>query len=383
MAGCTLIIFMRSLQNGGYAQMIEDSVAPQTGHIQVHEKGFWKNRTLEYAFINEKGLLNKIAAVDSVESIAPRIYAGGLIIFKDTTAGSEIIAVDPEYEKNITTLHNYIQPGGRYLESGDTHSIVLGNNLAVNLGVNTGDTVSILSQGFDGSIVAENFNVKGVFRSPNAEYNRGLALIPFMQGVETFSMGEYISSYAIRVNDIDSVPETVLSIRKSAGEELEVMSWNELMPEIMQFISMDRVSSHIYVFMLYTIVAFGILNTIQMSVFERIRELGVMLSIGTSPGRIFSMVITESFIITVIGIIAGLVSGEALSYYFTIYPIDFSEYQAEMELYGMSTLMYYARLKAYDFIVTGALTLILSMIFTFFPARRASKLSPVRAIRHL
>jgi len=318
-----------------------------------------------------------------VKEAAPRIYAGGLLIFKDTTAGSEILAIDPDLEKNITTLHKYIVPGGRYLESGDSFSIILGNNLAANLGVKTGDTVSIVSQGFDGSIAAENFIVKGIFRCPNIEYNRGLALMPFTRGSEFFSMGEYISSYVIRVKDIDSVQGTARSISKICGSGLEVMAWNELMPEIMQFIAMDRSSSHIYVFMLYMIVAFGILNTIQMSVFERTRELGIMLSIGTSPGRVFSMVIIESVIIAVIGITAGLISGAALSYYFTIYPIDFSGYQAEMELYGMSTLMYYAKLKWYDFYVTGLLTLLLSMIFTFFPARRASKLSPVRAIRHL
>jgi ABC-type antimicrobial peptide transport system permease subunit len=88
----------------------------------------------------------------------------------------------------------------------------------------------------------------------------------------------------------------------------------------MQFIVMDRVSSHIFVFILYMIVAFGILNTIQMSVFERIREMGIMLSIGTSPVRFFSMVIIESSMIAVIGIAAGLLSGWGLSFYFTISP---------------------------------------------------------------
>ena len=240
-----------------------------------------------------------------------------------------------------------------------------------------------MSQGFDSSIAADSFVVKGIFRSPNVSYNRTLALIPFEQGSETFSMSGYISSIVIRADDIDSVPAVTRKVEVIAGEDLEVMPWDKLMPEILQFIVMDRVSSHIFVFILYMIVAFGILNTIQMSVFERIRELGIMLSIGTSPVRIFSMVITESAIISVIGIIAGLLSGAALSYYFTIYPMDFSEYQAEMELYGMSTLVYYAKLKASDFYNTGFIVFLLSLAFTFFPARRAAKLNPVRAIRHL
>jgi len=383
MTGCALIIFMRSFQNGSYSQMIEDSITPQIGHIQIHEKGFWKNRTLEFAFKNDSEMIKKIRGMKSIKAVAPRIHAGGLLIYRDSSAGAEILAIEPEHEKSITTMHNFILPGGRYLQNGDTRSIVPGYTLAENLGVKTGDIVSLVSQGFDGSIAAESFTVRGIFKCPNIEYNRSLALVPFAEGVRTFSMGDYISSYVIRADDIDAVSEVSTAIKQMSGPELEVMTWDELMPEIMQFIAMDRASTHFYVFMLYMIVAFGILNTIQMSVFERMRELGIMISIGTSRGRVLAMIVTESFYITVIGIAAGLICGALISWYFSIYPMDFSGYKAEMELYGMSTLLYYAKMRYYDFFVTGAITLILSMIFTFFPARKASRLSPVRAIRHL
>jgi ABC-type lipoprotein release transport system permease subunit len=286
-------------------------------------------------------------------------------------------------EKKVTTLHNYILPGGRYLDAEDRLSIVLGNKLAENLGVETGGTVSILSQGFDGSIAADSFVVRGIFRSPNVSYNRGLALIPLSQGNDTFSMNNFVSAYVVRADETSSVEKLEEQIKQITGEELEVMTWNRIMPEVLQFIAMDRVSNHIFVFILYLIVAFGVLNTIQMSVFERIREIGIMLSIGTSPLRIFSMILTESFIISVIGVSAGLLCGWASSFYFTIYPMDFSEYQAEMEIYGMSTLVYYARIRFYDFIVTASIIMVLSLIFTAFPAKRAAKLDPVRAIRHL
>ncbi|HQO40851.1 MAG TPA: FtsX-like permease family protein, partial [Spirochaetota bacterium] len=143
------------------------------------------------------------------------------------------------------------------------------------------------------------------------------------------------------------------------------------------------VSSHIFVFILYMIVAFGILNTIQMAVYEGIRELGIMLSIGTSPRRVMSMVMTESVFIALVGIAAGLVSGWLLSWYFTINPWDYSEYRDELEIYGMTTFVYYAKIKVNDFISCAFTVLGLTLIFTFFPARRAAKLDPVRAIKHL
>ena len=383
MAGCTMILFMRSLQNGGYKQMIEDSLAPLTGHIQVHEKGFWKNSTLEYAFSDDALLVENIKKLNEVKEVSRRIHAGGLLIFKDSTAAAEIIGIEPAKEKNIITLQNYLLQGGRFLDDNSRMSIVMGNVLAKNLGVKTGDTIGIFSQGFDGSIATGYFTVSGIFRSPNLAYNTGLALIVFQQADETFSMSGYVSSYVIRLHDTLDYATVREKIKSFTGKELEVMSWDELMPEVLQFIAMDRVSSHIFVFILYMIVAFGILNTIQMSVYERIRELGIMLSIGTSPFRVFVMVMTESVLIACIGIAAGLVSGWALCYYFTINPMDFSAYQSELEIYGMSTLMYYAEIQPGDFISCSSVVLLLTILFTYFPARRAANLDPVRAIRHL
>lgn len=382
-AGCTMILFMRSLQNGGYAQMIEDSIAPLTGHIQVHETGFWKNSTLEYAFMDCPALLKSIRETKHVKAVSRRVHAGALVIFKDSSAGAEVLGIEPPAEEKLITMKNYVLTGGRFLKEGDTDAIILGNGLAKNLGVKAGDTVSLLSQGFDGSIAAGYFTVTGIFRSPNAAYNSGLAFIDFDTAGEVFSMSGYVSSYAVRIDDTDNTMEVKSAITKIAGEGLEVMSWDEMMPEVLQFIAMDRASSHMFVFILYIIVAFGILNTIQMSVYERIRELGIMLSVGTSPARVFAMVMTESVIIAVTGLTVGLLCGAALCYYFTLYPMDFSSYRAEMELYGMSTLVYYAKMRAGDFISCSVTVFFLTLFFTFFPARRASSLDPVRAIRHL
>ena len=382
-AGCSMILFMRSMQNGGYSRMIEDAIAPLAGHIQLHEKGFWKNSTLEYAFMDDPELLRKIRKEEHVKEVSRRIHAAGLLIFSDSSTGAEILGIEPSRERNIITMHNYIMPGGRFIRDEDTDCIVLGYGLAKNLGVKCGERVSVLSKGFDGSVAAGGFTVAGIFRSPNTAYNSGMAFISFRQAAAVFSMSGYVSSYAVRIDDTDSARAVRDRIQSMAGSEYEVMSWDELIPEIVQFIALDKASSHLFVFILYLLVAFGILNTIQMSIYERIREIGIMISIGTSPGRVFAMVMTESLITALIGLAAGLVSGALLCYYFTVNPMDFSGYSAEMEFYSVSTLVWGARMRAGDFISCSATILFITVIFTFFPARRASGLDPVRAIRHL
>lgn len=383
MVGCSMILFMRSFQNGSYGQMIEDAIAPLPAHIQVHEKGFWKNSTFEYAFLDDPALLGSIRALPHVVDVSRRIHAAGLIIHRDSSSGAEVIGIEPSRENNIITIHKYILPGGRFLRDDDTSSIVLGDGLARNLCIKTGDKVEILSQGFDGSVAAGEFVVAGIFHSPSFAYNSGLALVSFSQAAETFSMAGYVSSYAVRIDDTDETWRVRNRIESLAGDNLEVMAWDRLVPEVIEFIALDRASSHMFVFIMYLFVAFGILNTIQMSVYERIREFGIMISIGTTPGRVFAMVMAESLIIALIGLAAGLVSGAALCWIFTKYPLDFSGYGAEMEFYGVSTLVYYAKLRIGDFISCSVTIFFLTLFFTFFPARRASRLDPVRAIRHL
>jgi len=155
------------------------------------------------------------------------------------------------------------------------------------------------------------------------------------------------------------------------------------MPELVQFIVMDDFSAYIFDFVLFMIVAFGIYNTIQMSVFERTREIGIMLSIGTSPGQVRSLIVYESFIITVIGLIPGMLIGSLLSIYFQHNPIDYSAYAKEITVWGVTTTLFPARLTALNLSVTCTLICISSLIFSFFPALRASRLNPVKAIRHL
>ena len=339
--------------------------------------------TLEYAFRDDSSLLNQIREMGEVKEVSRRVHASGLVICGDTTAPAEITGIEPARERHISTLHNYILPGGRYLEEGDNDAVVIGHGLAKKLGAGRGDTISVVSQGFDGSIAADSFTVKGLFSSPETSFNSGLALISYSQANETFSMSGYVSSYVVRLHDTGTALYVRDSIRSFAGRELEVMAWDELMPEIIEFIILKRFGSYLFHFIMYMIVAFGILNTIQMAVYERTRELGIMLSIGTSPSKVFSIIITESVIIALIGIAAGLLAGAAFSWYFTVYPMDISAYRNEMELYNVTLVQYYSKLKPADFYNCAFIVLFLTVVFTIFPARRASKLDPVKAIRHL
>jgi putative ABC transport system permease protein len=382
--GAAMIIFSNAFAKGGHDQMIEDAVAANIGHIQIHEKGYWDSRTIDYAFQADNRLMDALKNDVRISGFSMRIHADGLLSYKNTTAGAMIQGVDPNTENSISNLYTKVIKGGRYLTAKDKNSIVMGETLAKNLEAKVGSVVTMISQGFDGSIAAERFTIVGLFRSGNPEYDQGLIIMPLALAKETFSMMGYIHSIAIRLkssSDMDNVKEYLKKYVDT--KSTEILGWDELMPEMVQFIAMDDISAYIFDLILFLVVAFGILNTIQMSIFERTREFGVMLSIGTAPRQIVGIVMFESLFITVLGIIGALVLGYSISYYFYVNPIDFSTYAEEMAVFSISMILMPADATFINGAVTTIVTLVLCLLFSMFPARKAAKLNPIDAIRHL
>ena len=384
LVGCAMIILMNAIAKGGHDRMIEDAVSMNTGHIQVHEKGFHDNQTIDYAFIPALKLMQALEGHPAVESYAPRIHAAALLSSGESTAGAMIQGIDPEREILTSLLNTKILPGGRFLNKSDTRAAVLGDRLAKTLNVIPGQTISFISQGFDGSIAADRLTVTGIFSTGNPEYDKLLMLMPLQRADYTFSMMGYIHSIAIKLTTpgaMNGLTETLRGLEGSS--DLEVMGWDALMPVLVQFIVMDDVSAYIFDFILLMLVAFGILNTIQMSVFERTREFGIMLSIGTRPSQVRSMVLLESAFISIMGVVLGTLLGYLLSWYFYINPIDYSDYAQEIAVWGISTVMFPADATWLNMTVTAGFTFVFAMLFSIFPARRASKLKPIEAIRQL
>lgn len=384
MVGCAMIIFFRATQDGSYEAMIEDSISANTGHIQIHEKGFWENQSIDFAFKPGGPLLSYLEKSPLVSAVSKRAHAAGLVSFEDKTLMAIIQAVDPEEEPKVSTLNKTMLPGGRYLLSDDGKKVILGETLAKNLNAKVGDEISMLSQGFDGSFAAANLTVVGIFKTRNPRYDQVMMVIPLAQAEKTFTLMGYINSIAVRLKNTSDMERVRDDLRRLPGTKgLEIMGWDDLTPELIQAIVMDKLFGYIFYFILLMITAFGVLNTIQMSVFERTRELGIMMAIGTRPSQIVTMVMMESVFISLLGVALGIIAGSSLSLYFFIHPFDFSSYQKEMETFGQVTTVFPAKMTFMNVLITSSLTFLFGVLFSILPARRASRLNPIKAIRQL
>jgi len=385
--GCGMIIFNNALFYGGTMKMVDDAVALNAGHIQVHQKGYWKNKSIDEGFqpgTKLTALLEELRKKGDIASYSFRIQADAVIGFKDVTSVATVQSVDPVRDRDIISVQKRIAPGGRELNAGDTKSVLIGESMAKNLGAAVGSEISMISRAFDGSIAAEKLIVVGIMRTGNPILDQTLVLMPYAQAVDTFAMMDFVHAVVIKCGDAGRAQSIAGTIEKTMKrKDLEVLWWEDLIPEIIQFVRIDQGAGYIFSFILFIVVAFTILNTIQMSVYERTREFGIMLSIGTSPQNVFTIVMLESAMISGIGVAAGIVFGTIVSLAERAHPFDYSRFSAEFAQWGVYTCVFPADLTALNVVVSALLCLILALVFSLVPARRASMLNPVEAARHL
>jgi len=356
-------------------------------YLQICEKGFHENRTTDYAFTPSAELLTALEGMKKkgmISGVTPRIEASAMVSTGEITEGAVVQGVDVSSAKGVISIHEKILPGGRTLSPADTYAALLGDALAKNLGVSTGSRVNIISQGFDGSIASARLEVVGLVKSGNTALDQTLVLVPQSAADETFAMMGHVNSLVVRLSPDADTSVAAAALRNIAGPaNLEVISWEKLIPEIVQFVVLDNIAGYIFSFILFVVVAFTVLNTVQMSVFERTKEFGVLLSIGTAPRRVFSIVMLESVFIALIGISLGIVLGLGVSAIVERHPFDYSQFAAEFAVWGVYTTVYPAKATAFNVVFTSALTFALAVLFSAIPARRAMNLKPVEAMRHL
>ena len=375
-------IAMRGMQHGTYAVNIDNAVKISSGYLQIQKPGYQKSPSLNKSFGNVKTIENKLKSLRIVKGFTPRIYADGLISYKENTFGTAIIGIDPSTEKNVTTFMDRIKDG-KFFVSDTSDNIVVGYKLLENLKAAVGDKVVILSQGADGSMGNLKFRIIGTIKTGSSELDAMAIYMSLKKADELLAMYGRVNSIAISLDNLDELNDAKTQIKNSlAGTNLDVLSWDELMPDFKQSIELDNVSGLLYLSILVIIVAFGILNTVLMSVTERFNEFGITLSIGMPQLKLVLLVLIETIFITLIGLVIGNIIGYGINSYFIAHPIEFGSELAQMyEEYGFLPIMVSSLLPSMFFNTT--LTIFISAIVScLYPLYKVFKLEPLKGIRY-
>ena len=374
-----LLIFMLSFQFGSYDEMINASVRLSTGHLQIQAPGYNNKQEMRQTVSRPGDVINAVYDLEGVSGISQRSETFVLAASETRTQGVMVMGIDPVKEPTVSTLANQIDQG-RYLQAGDRNSAIIGTLLAKRLKVTVGDELTLLGQGRDGSVAATVVKVVGIYRAGIDAFDRSTMQITLADFNDTFFMAGTIHRIVMITDTLKSaqhLKDTMRSI--PALNDLKILGWEELTPGLKQSIQLDMVSGFIMYFILIIVVGFSILNTFFMAIFERTREFGMLMAIGTKPGRLVRLMLTESMFIASLGLIMGMLLGVAVTLYFTHVGIGLGEAGELMTQYGISDRLY-PHLSWLSLLTGPAIVMMITFLAALFPAFKIPRLKPVDAL---
>jgi ABC-type lipoprotein release transport system permease subunit len=376
-----LALIMRSMQFGSYEQMIRAGVN-QTGDLQVHDTGYWANQSIDRAFFYRKNLGEDLHNIKEIKTVLPGLQTFSLASYKKQTKGVLISGIDAAVYNKQNHLSNKIIRG-KYL-SPDNNDVLLGDKLAEFLKMNVGDTLVLLGQGYRGITAYGIYRVAGIFHLPSIQMNRQLVYMSLkttQDFVYPYQPG-LLTSLSVFIKNQDKLPAVKKEIENRLGNSYEVISWKTMLADILQTIKVDNISGQIMLLILYIIAAFGIFSTILMMTMEKRKQYAIMVSIGMERRKLIWVSIFETFIISVIGIIIGLVLASPVIYYLHFHPIPITGDMAKMYLeFNIEPVLPFS-IKAHVFLSQTIIVLVLSLLSALYPIIYLSRFNILNAFRH-
>lgn len=377
-----LSIISRSAQLGTYEVNIKHTVEMFSGYLQIQNHKFKDNPKLTNSFRLTNGLKSLLDSNKNIISYTPRITGNGLISYKDNTVGIFLLGIDPESEKLTTKLKDRIK-SGEFLSAGKADGIIVGRKLLKNLKAGLGDTIVVLAPGADGTMGNLKFVIQGTYTLGSPEFDASSAMINLQTADELLSMHGKIHIIAVRLKDLSEIKPTNDYLNDNmSGESTVALPWDEILPELKQSIELDNISGLMLYFLLMVVVAFGILNTVLMSINERYKEFGIMLALGIKNSKLLQIVFLEVLFLILLGIFSGNLVALGVNFYLHNNPIFISGDYAEIyELFGFLPAFYFS-IDPGLFINISLSILIISLISFIYPAYKIIKLEPLKGIRY-
>ena len=376
-----ILAVMVSLQFGMYDMMIDNTLAVFTGHLQVQASGYKDDKKMRQSMPNAAGLAASLRQNLEVDTVAVRGSAFALASSDERSFGIQVIGIQPEYEARVSSLPGLLSEG-RYPADNFAAEVVIGNVLARNLKVTIGDELTLLGSGRDGSFAAAVVIVTGIFDTGMADLDRSIAQLPLGAFQDVFSMGDQAHEIVIRVADLSLVPGIKQQVQGllPADENLVVFDWDELEPSLKQAIQADIASAWFMYGILIILVAFSVLNTVLMSVLERTREFGIVMSLGLTPGRLGRLVVLETMLMGLMGLILGTLLGAGLILWLGANGFSYPGMEEMAERFNMPAKIY-PQLSLVPLFLGPVIVFAGTLIAAVYPAIRLHWLEPVQAMR--
>ena len=377
--GVWSMITLAALMNAWAASTFQTAINTLTGHGQIHAQNYRDDPGVEHAFPRPTGELKALLDADAVKSWAARVQVPAIVQSERNNAPVTLVGIDPMQERGLSFIADAVNEG-RYLIGADEHGILLGHKLAQRLHTGLGKRVVLLSQGRDGNIAERGFRIVGIFSADQAQSETRYVFIPRGQAQTMLGMGDEISEVSFILNNLDTLPDFLDQLRVIAPE-LDIVAWFTLEPFTQAILDISTGTIALWTVVMFILVAFGLVNTLLMAVYERTREFGLLQALGLRPRLILLLVLLESLMLIGIGVAAGLASGAVTVLAFH----DGLEMGALAEgatMFGAGRVLY-PQLDLSQSLIIALFVWGMGVVTSLYPAWRAARQAPAATINKL
>jgi len=381
--GLASLIFLWGFNDGVHNAMMRNLQQVIVGSIQIHADGFFHHPKLSKNVPDSASVIAQLKTIlkaNGSEHFTTRLRTFALAAGAESSEGLVLLGINPDMENRTTRIHAKVDQG-RFIRDNNEAACVLGKTTARILGLTPGDDVVFLTEDRYGSLAAEKLQLVGIISSGEMGIDRGLAIIPlgFMQ--QMTDMEGMLSEIVIQLPK-QRLEAVTVQLKKTLGEPYEILRWYDMYPMMKQWVELENAFYYIFLSIVLVIIAAGIMNTVLMSMLERIHEFGVMMALGCGRARLACMVVIESLLLGMAGVVVGMLVGLLLVYYFHGAGIDLSGQMDSVARFYLNPVIH-TEIDTNHLLDTVMAVLGAAIAASIWPAIRAARLEPVEAIHHV
>ena len=377
--GLAAMIFADALWVGMEQNMVKTATASFLGDGQIHREGFRDTQTVEMTINQLDEVVDALSQETIVEHFAPRTFAFGMITSSANVSAINLVGVQPPTERFLSQIDDAITEGA-YFEGDNNRDIVIGAKLAELLEITLGNRVVVtVAQSESGDLSQEMFRISGIYNFADEVMNSGMAFVRLKKAQEMLAIGSGVHEIAIKFTDTKYGQNKDFPFWERYSQHgNEALSWTEILPQLQAVFEMSKYSKYIMGVVLFGVVVFGIINTLFMSLYERMFEFGVLRAVGTRAFGMARLILFEAGALAIVSIVLGAILGFVLTWIFSEIGIDYTG----IEMMGVTIQeLIYPTMTAEPFILYPIWVFIFTIITGLYPARYAAKIAPATAMR--
>ena len=377
--GLTALIFIDAFMMGMQETMIRTATASFLGDAQIHREGFRDEQEASMTIQALDEVTASLAEETIVQHFTQRVLVTGMITSPANVSAINLVGVHPPTEKFLSLIDDAITEGV-YFEGENNRDVVIGAKLAEILEIGLGDRVVVtVAQASTGELSQEMFRVSGIYHFADEAMNSGMAFVRIQKAQEMLAIGNSVHEIAIKFTSIAYSQDTTLPFWDTYSQHgNEALSWTELMSQLTIVLEMTKYTKYIMGVILFGVVVFGIINTLFMSLYERMFEFGVLRAVGTRPFGMARVVLFEAGALATVSIVLGTILGFLVTALLAYTGIDYTG----IEMMGV-TMQEFIRpiMTVEQFIIYPIWVFVFTIIAGLYPARHVAKMAPVDAMR--